>query len=137
MPTVHFSLAQRRYNRRIFWLSMAYAGLLALSILLFRQGLVAGPLAYLVGLLPALAVSGFFWTMGRYLVEEADEYLRMLQIRQLLIATGIALTAETMWGFLEGFGLLPHVLSWIWALVWVAGLVLGAGANFVLERRHA
>lgn len=134
---MRFSPAQQRYNRRVLWLSVVYAALLFLTIYLLKNQLVAGPLAYVVGVLPAVAVSGFFWLMGRYLVEETDEYLRMLQIRQLLVATAIALTAATIWGFLEGFGLLPHLVGYAWPIVYFAGLWIGALVNRIVERRAA
>ena len=132
-----FSPAQRRYNRRVLWASVAYAVLLMLAVYLLSRHLVGGPLAYLVGVLPALAVSSFFWLMARYLMEETDEYLRMLQVRQLLISTGIALTAATIWGFLEGFDLLPPVLAYVWPIVWFAGLGVGACVNKAIERGPA
>jgi MFS family permease len=134
---MRFSPAQRRYNRRVLVLSVVYAALLFPTVYLLSRHLVAGPLAYVVGVLPALAVSGFFWLMGRYLIEETDEYLRMLQIRQLLIATGIALTAATIWGFLEGFDLVRHVVGYAWPIVYFVGLAIGAGVNRLIERRAA
>ncbi len=134
---MRFSPAQRRYNQRVLLLSVLYAALLFLAVYLISRHLVAGPLAYVVGMLPALAVSGFFWLMGRYLIEESDEYLRMLQIRQLLIATAIALTAATIWGFLEGFGLVRHVVGYAWPVVYFAGLGIGALVNRIIERRAA
>lgn len=132
---MRFSPAQRRYNRRVLLLGLIYVALLFPAIYLIGHGLVAGPIAYVVGVLPALAVSGFFWLMARYLVEERDEYLRMLQARQLLIATGIALTISTIWGFLEGFALVPHLYAYTWPVIWFAGLGIGAGINIAIERR--
>lgn len=134
---MRFSPAQRRYNRRVLILSVVYTALLFLAVYLLSRHLVAGPLAFVVGVLPALAVSGFFWLMARYLIEETDEYLRMLQIRQLLIATAIALTAATIWGFLEGFELVHHVVGYAWPIVYFAGLGFGALVNHVVERRAA
>ena len=132
-----YSPAQRRYNRRVLLLSIAYAVLLFIAVYLLSRGLVQGPLAYVVGILPALAVSGFFWFMGRYLIEETDEYLRMLQTRQLLIATGIALTAATIWGFLEGFELVPHVVGYVWPIVWLGSLGAAACLRTLIARRQA
>ncbi len=134
---MRFSPAQRRYNRRILILSVVYAALLFATVYLLSRHLVGGPLAYVVGVMPALAVSGYFWLMGRYLIEETDEYLRMLMIRQLLIATGIALTAATIWGFLEGFDLVGHVVGYVWPIVYLAGLAFGGLVNRIIERRVA
>lgn len=129
-----FSPAQRRYNRRVLILSLVYTALLFAAVYLLSRHLVAGPLAYVVGILPALAVCGFFWMMAVYLVEESDEYLRMLQVRQVLFATGIALSAATIWGFLEGFELLPHLAGYVWPIVWIAGLAIGGVLNRLIER---
>lgn len=131
------SPAQQRHNRRALAASIAYALLLLLAVYLIEHRLVAGPLAYVVGVLPGLAVSSFFWIMARYLVEETDEYLRMLQVRQLLVATGLALTAATVWGFLEGFELAPHLLAYSWPIFWFGGLGVGACVNGAIERRAA
>lgn len=131
---MRFSPAQQRYNRRVLLLSVVYAVTLFIAVYLLGRQLVSGPLAYVVGVLPALPVSGFFWLMGRYLIEETDEYLRMLQIRILLIATGLALTVATIWGFLEGFRLAPHVAGYVWPVVWVASLGLAACATTAVER---
>ena len=129
--------AMRRYNRRILRLSIAYALLLFPAVWLHSRHLVAGPLGWVVAILPALPIAAFFWSMGLYLVEEDDEYLRMLQVRQLLIGTGILLTAVVVWGFLEGFGLAPHLVAWWWSILWVLGCGIGALCNFLIERRAA
>jgi hypothetical protein len=129
------SPAQRRYNRRVVILAIVYAAVLLPVCWLFARHLVAGPLAYLLGILPALPVSGFFVAIGLYLAEERDEYLRMLLIRQSLIATGVAMTAATFWGFLEGFDLVPHVVGYAWPVVWFGGLGFGTLVNAAIERR--
>jgi hypothetical protein len=131
------SPAQRRYTRRILLLSLLYAALLMPVVYLLSRHLVAGPLAFILGVLPALPVVGFFVAIGAYLVDEQDEYLRMLVTRQSLIATGIAMTAATVWGFLEGFELVPHALGYAWPIVWFAGLGAGGCVNKLLERRAA
>ena len=131
------SSAQRRYNSRVIILAIVYAAALLPVCWLFAHHLVAGPLAYLLGILPALPVSGFFVAIGLYLTEERDEYLRMLLVRQSLIATGVAMTAATFWGFLEGFDLVRHVVGYAWPIVWFGGLGFGACVNTAIERRAA
>lgn len=129
------SPALRRYNRRILTLSLIYAVCLFGAVYSFQHRLLTGPLAWPVALAPALAVIGFFVTVGRYLVEEQDEYLRFQMTRQALIATGFAMTIATAWGFLENFGLVPHVYAYYAAILWFAGLGVGAVVNAVAERR--
>ena len=121
--------AEKRYNRRVVVLSLIYAILLLAAVYLFKHHLVTGALACIVAGLPALPIIGIFAVIGRYLVEETDEYLRMLMVRQTLYASGFALSIATMWGFLESFDVVGHVESYCVAILWFAGLGLGALAN--------
>ncbi len=68
---------------------------------------------------------GIFIAMGRYLIEESDEYLRAVETRKSLIATGFMLIVTTCWGFLQSFGQVPHVDLYWAAIVWFAGLGVG------------
>src|SRR4028118_64831 len=92
--------AQRRYNRRVLGLSLAYAGALIGVSLVFRDSGPSGTVAWVLALLPALPLVGIFIAMGRYLVEEKDEYLRSVVTRQSLVASGFMLIVTTCWGFL-------------------------------------
>lgn len=121
--------AQRRYNYRVLGLSLAYAGALIGVSFLFRESRPAGPGAFLLALLPALPLVGIFLAMGRYLVEESDEYLRMVAARQSLVATGFMLIVTTCWGFLQSFGQLPDVDFYWAAILWFGGLGLGSCVN--------
>lgn len=128
------SPAFRRYNYRILLLSLIYTACLLAAVYLFRHHLIDGAIAWPVALAPALAVIGFFVTIGRYLIEERDEYLRAQMVRQALIATGLSMAVATAWGFLETFDLLPHVAAYWVAVVWFAGLGVGALVNRLVER---
>ena len=123
------SIAFRRYNWRVIWLSLLYAGALLLAVYGFKHRLLSGGLAYGVAVLPALPIIGIFAAIGRYLVEEQDEYLRMLMVRQTLWASGFALSLATIWGFLESFGLAGHVDAYYIAVAWFFGLGLGGAIN--------
>lgn len=121
------SPALRQYNRRILLLSVVYAICLFAAVYAFTRHLLDGsPLAWIVALAPAIPVIGFFVTIGRYLIEERDEYLRDQMVRQSLIATGFAMSVATAWGFLENFGLVGHVYAYYVAILWFFGLGLGA-----------
>jgi hypothetical protein len=128
MPSTH-SPAQRRYNRHVLILSAVYGITLIIVLSAFARHMVSGPLAYLVGILPALPIIGIFFAVGRYLIEESDEYLRMLMVRQSLIASGFMLSVATAWGFLESVDLVPHVDAYYSAVLWFLGLGIGAIAN--------
>ena len=119
-----------RYNVRVTWLSLLYALFLVGAVYGFKhQLLVDGPAAYGAAILPALPIIGIFAAIGRYLVEEQDEYIRMLMIRQTLWASGIALSLATIWGFLESFELVGHIEAYYVAVLWFAGLGIGGLIN--------
>ena len=123
------SPAQRRYNRSVLLLSAAYALILFGVIAFFRNGPPHGPSAYAAAILPALPIIGIFAAIGRYMIDESDEYLRMLLVRQSLWASAFSLSIATIWGFLESFDLVGHIESYYVAVLWFGGLGLGALMN--------
>lgn len=55
--------------------------------------------------------------------------MRMLIVRQSLVATAFALVLATIYGFLTAFAEAPHLeLYWV-SVAWFAGLGVGAVAN--------
>src|SRR5215213_10820497 len=121
--------AHKRYQWRLIWLSLLYAAFLIGAVYGFKHNLLTGTVAYIAAVLPALPIIGIFAAMGRYLVDEQDEYVRMLMVRQTLWASGFALSVATVWGFLENFDLVEHVDAYSVAIMWFIGLGLGAGIN--------
>jgi hypothetical protein len=121
--------AWKRYNWRVVWLSLLYAAFLMAAVYGFKHHLLNGGLAYVVAGLPAIPIIGIFAAIGRYLVEEQDEYVRMLMVRQTLWASGFALSAATIWGFLESFDLVGRVDGYWVVVVWFLGLGLGRIVN--------
>ena len=129
------SPAQRRYNYRVIALSAIYAALLFPVVFLFRRQPPSGAVAYVLAVLPALPIIGIFAAIGRYLIEERDEYLRLLMIRQTLVASGLALSAAMAVGFLESFDLIAPIHSYWFAILWFAGLGLGGCVNRLTVER--
>jgi hypothetical protein len=125
------SLAWKRYNGRVIWLGLLYAAFLLPAVYGFKHGLVPGWAAYPVAVLPSLPIIGIFGALGRYLVEEQDEYVRMLMVRQILWASGFTLSIATVWGFLDNFRLVGHADGYWLIAVWFIGLGLGGLANRV------
>ena len=123
------SPALRRYNWRVVWLSLLYAAFLIGATYCFKVRLVSGFPAYLVAMLPAIPIIAIFGAIGRYLVEEQDEYVRMLMVRQTLWASAFALSLATIWGFLESFGLVGHADGYYVMIAWFFGLGLGGFVN--------
>jgi len=123
--------AQKRYVRRVFVSMACYLLTLSVALHYVGGGHVTGPLAYLLALLPGLSVIGVFWAVGRLLIEERDEFQRMLLIRQSLVATAFALSIATVWGFLEAVSLVPHIDAYFIAILWFAGLGIGSLVNWL------
>ena len=121
--------AHRQYVKRIAVAMTCYIATLFVAITQVRDGQLTGPLAWLLAILPGLSVAGVFWAVGKLLVEEKDEYQRMLLVRQVLVATGFTLTIVTIYGFLENFRLVAHVDGFYVAILWFVGLAVGAAAN--------
>ena len=130
----HRSPAMNRYLLRLAVAMVAYIFTLALALHFVGNGAVTGPLAYLLGVLPGLSVAGIFWAIGRLLIEEQDEYLRMLLVRQTLVATGFTLSIVTVWGFLENLDLVAHVDAFYIAVLWFFGLGVGSCFNWLTLR---
>ena len=123
------SPAWKRYNWRVVLLSLLYVAFLLPAVYGFKHQLVPHAAAYFVAILPALPIIGIFGALGRYLVEEQDEYVRMLMVRQVLWASGLTLSIATAWGFLDNFGLVGHADGYWLIAVWFAGLGLGGIVN--------
>jgi len=121
------SPALRRYLRRLIPTAAIYVGAVLLaSSVLGEPGQPTGVAAYALAILPALPIIAVFWIMGRFLVEEQDEYLRLLMVRQMLVATGFTLSLATLWGFLEIYVNAPHIPLFFVAVTWFAGLGVGS-----------
>src|SRR6266496_2616224 len=114
--------AWKRYNWRVVWLSLLYGVTLVQAVYGFKHHLLTGSVAYVVAAAPAIPIIGIFAAIGRYLVEEQDEYVRMLMVRQILWASGLTLSVATAWGFLDNFGLVGHADGYWLIAIWFLGL---------------
>jgi hypothetical protein len=125
--TAYRSPALRRYLMRIVVLMSTYLVVLFATVTAFRADAVSGLAAYALAVVPALPIIGVFWAVMRLLVEETDEYIRMIHVRQALFATGFCLTVMTVWEFLQNFDLVsPGNGGFGAAFFWFVGLGLGA-----------
>jgi hypothetical protein len=118
------SPAIQTYNRRALIWSFSYVVALFFAVAVFNSYAPTGALAWAIAILPALPILYFIWSLGRYLIDESDEYLKMQQVSNALFATGLLLTVATFWGFLETFELVPHVPGWAAIPIWAIGLGL-------------
>lgn len=113
-----------RYNRRVLFSSFGYVLGLGIAISIWNAYEVGRVTAFALALLPTLPTFYMIWAMGRYLVEETDEYLRYRTVRAAIMSLGMVLVIGIFWGFLETFEVVPHVWAW-WVLpVWAVGLGL-------------
>lgn len=124
------SVATKRYLVRMVVLMSIYLVTLFTAVWTFRHIGISGVPAYALAIAPALPIIGVFWAIMRFLVEEPDEFIRMLLVRQCLFATGFCLTVMTIWEFLQNFDLVPQDNGGFGAaFFWFVGLGFGALYN--------
>ena len=132
--TAFRSPAARRYMRRCLALGLAYVVLMVGAGLLFRHAPPHGVTAWIVATLPALPIIGVVAAVMRLLVEESDEFQRMLHVRQVMIATGFCLAVVTVREFLHNFDVIaPGDGGFGAAFFWFVGLGVGALWNRLRE----
>jgi hypothetical protein len=111
--------AQRRHGRRVLIASLAYAAALIPTVYVIKHGLVAGGWRMALALIPAVPMVAMFTSYARYLSEETDEYIRMMVVRQILMATTVAMVVAVVWGLLVDLGGAPPIATYWIAIVWV------------------
>lgn len=119
--TGHLSPAVVRYTRRFVIASLGYMLGLGIAVTLSERMELSGANAFAIALLPVLPIFAMIWTMARYLIEEDDEFLRHRATMASLSGLGLVLAAGSFWGFLETFGVVPHVDAWWTFPVWAIG----------------
>lgn len=129
------SPATRRYNRRMLIWSLGYVLCLGTAMTVRNYLDPHGALLWAIAVLPSVPMLFFVWTLARYVLEEEDEYLRYRQTSAALIGLALVLLAGTLWGFMETFGVAPHVPAWWVVPVWAIGLGLGQMIMASAERR--
>jgi len=128
---MQMKLAARRNLQRTGIIIVIYAaGVFTASYLIERQG-VSGPPAYALALIPGFAMAALFWASGKAIAETDDEFMRMLAVRQHLIAAGFAMAVASVWGMLEMFALVPHINPFYIVVLWSVGIFVGMIVNRV------
>jgi len=109
--------AKSRYMRRFSLTMVLYIVFLFSAVWAFVHHHPTGPLAWLLAVLPALAIIGQIAAFGLYLGEEKDEFQVALGVKSMLWGIGGTLSVTVTWGFLENFLQLRHVdLIWIYPI---------------------
>lgn len=131
------SFVARRYVQRMFVSMSAYVFLLIGSNLA-RKSLHPSHLA-LVGLalLPALPIIAVIWSMGLYIAEQPDEYVRAQLVRATLIGTALMLSVMTVWSFLEDARLVHAKPVHLAFPLWCTGLLLAQAGLRLRDRLTA
>ncbi len=123
--------AYRRYQWRCLSSSALYVAGALLATRPIPDHAQASPGIIAISLLPGFAIIGMIWSIGRLLIELDDEYLRALEVRKALIATGVALLVTSVWGLIELFTVVPRLPIFFVFPIWAAGLVVGTLRNKV------
>ena len=121
--------AYRRYGRRIAGTTLAYVAAIFGAALLSTGRAEATIVSVGLALVPGIAIVAMIWAIGRLLVELDDEYLRLLEIRKFVVATGVMLALSSVWGLLELLANAPRVPVFYAFPVWCLGLGVGALYN--------
>lgn len=122
--------AIRRYGKRIVPITFGYLATIALATALVPDNAPANAVTIGLALLPGMAALGWLWAMGRLLIELDDEYLRMLEVRKFLVATGATLAITSVWGVLELYSPdIPRLAVFFVFPMWCGGLILGQLVN--------
>jgi hypothetical protein len=125
--------AARRFVYRSLTANAVYIVLIVSTALYFHRFHPHGPLAYLLAVLPAIAIFAVIVSLGVYLVEEKDEFKRNLMVEALLWGLGGVLVFTSVWGALETFIRIPHFnATYTYTIFW---LCVGVGVP-VLHRRY-
>jgi len=85
------------------------------------------PIAFVCGFCIAL----IFVIIGRLTVETQDEFMRLLLVRQTLIASGFALSLAAIHGFMSNFDLVQRIDAYWWPVLFFMGQFAGQVANRV------
>lgn len=116
--------AHRRYLVRTLAFMAGYMAVNIAAITGAFDGLKDGLGAWILGLVVAAPVAGQIWATLA-LMQESDEFVRILTAKRFIIASGLAMAVFSGWGYLESFAQAPHAPGWfIYPLFWAAyGLV--------------
>jgi hypothetical protein len=129
MATSKWTPARRQYLIRTLVVSAVYvAGIFVAKYLIADVG-VSRPLGFAVALVPGLAMAGMFYNTLSMIAATTDEFMRMLAVRQQLIAAGFAMALASAWGTLEMFDLVPHAEAFYIVVLWAVGLFVGQASN--------
>jgi len=126
------SKAERRYVYRLAPTMALYIVFLFIAKWSIHHLHPTGLVVYLLAVLPALPLIGSFAIVGLYIAEERDEFVRSILVQSMLWGLGGALSASTIWGFLEDFANAPHISTvYVYVFFWI---FMGLSQPFIRMR---
>lgn len=124
------NVAAARYTRRMLLIAAVYVAGIVLASMVIDPGAPLGPLGIGLALIPGAAMLAAIGAIGRFVAELPDEYLRMLEVRKIIVATGVTLAITSVWGLLELYSdSLPRLPVFYVFPIWCAGLFVGQLVN--------
>lgn len=121
--------AYAAYKRRMGIASAAYVSAIALAVGVLPDNAPPTLVPILIALVPGFAVVAMIWAIGRLLIELDDEYLRLLEVRKFIVATGVLLAVAGVWGLLELLTQVPRLPMFYAFPIWCLGLLAGTAFN--------
>ena len=121
--------ARSRYRKRTLIGAAAYVATTAVATRFIPDDAPpsAGPIA--LAIIASAGALVWIWATARFLVEIDDEYVRMLQVRSILVATGVTLGVTNMWGMVELFTTAPRLPVFFVFPIWCLGMIVGSVVN--------
>lgn len=129
MAASKFTPVRRQYLIRTATVAATYIVSMLVAAYLIGNVGVSRPLALALALIPGLAMAGMFWNTLSMITATKDEFMRMLAVRQQLIAAGFAMAVASVWGTLEMFDLVAHAEAFYIVVLWAVGLFVGQLSN--------
>jgi hypothetical protein len=108
--------ASKRYQRRVMVTMSVYVVVLFAAMFVVKHTHPHGWLLYAISVLPALPLLAYMASMGVYLTEEKDEYVRLMTMRSLVAGTAVLLMVLVVSDFLRtisGAPALAPFSSWV------------------------
>ena len=126
--------AGKRYRRDVRWLLVGYFVVLICSALVVKHWAGLGVGRYIWAILPTIPIVAVIARMGKYLQEETDEYVRLLQMQAILAGTGTLLTAVVISDFLRSFANAPDFAPFVLFFCFAAGMAVMQIVQWIRNR---
>ncbi len=123
--------AMKRYVWRLMTVMAVYVTALIGGQLAMKAELLGPQAAIAIALVCGLCIVLTFVIMGRLMIETQDEFVRLLFVRQTLIASGFALSLAAVHGFLSDFDIIARIDAYWWPVLFFVGQFVGQVANRV------